>query len=135
MNIDNDNQGFNHNPQEIGKQFVNFYYPTVMTNPNNLIDSKGNCLFKHRTCYKIQGQEVIGTNDIISSLFNLLNRGVKYEVYNTDITADGNRRINILVTGRMSIDNLTYNFSEYFHIGCSNKDSDWFIQGAILRTF
>ncbi|VVU95230.1 Nuclear transport factor 2 (NTF2) domain [seawater metagenome] len=127
-------QGFKYDPHVLSIEFVKFYYTYLKSNPNLLIDSTGNFLFKDRSVYKIQGKDYVGQECILNTLINLKARGVNHEISNIDVLQSGLRRINILVTGKMFLDGFTYNFTEYFHIGCVKKNSDWFIQSSILRT-
>jgi hypothetical protein len=136
QNIKNEkeDQGFNYDPNIVGVEFVKYFYNCIDNNPTLLVDSIGNFLFRERSTYKIQGADILGPENIMQTLINLKQRGIQHEISNIDILSSGLRRLNILVTGKMNLDGFHYSFTEYFHIGCGKKKSEWFIQSSILRT-
>ncbi len=134
QNNNNNDQGFHIDQIALGNEFVNFYYNSIDTNPMLLVDSLGNFLFRERSTFKLQGQDIQGQQTILDTLISLKNRGMKHFIKNIDVLTSGQRRINILVTGEILLDGYKYTFSEFFHIGCVKKDSNWFIQSNILRT-
>jgi hypothetical protein len=133
-NQQNKDQGFNIDQIALGNEFVKFYYNSIDSDAMLLVDSLGNFLFREGSIFKLQGQDIQGQQNILNTLINLKNRGVKHTIKNVDVLSSGHRRINILVTGEMLLDGYKYTFSEFFHIGCVKKDSNWFIQSNILRT-
>ena len=133
-NKQNKDQGFNIDQIALGIEFVKFYYNSIDNNPMTLIDSSGNFLFRDRSVFKIQGEDILGQQLILNTLINLKDRGMKHYIKNIDVLSSGLRRINILVTGEIFLDGYKYSFTEFFHIGCGKKNSNWFIQSNILRT-
>ena len=75
----------------------------------------------------------------LQNLFNILNSSsIIYEIKSFDYLMSGNHRMNILVTGVLTINSTTSkNFSEYIHFGkCKDKknESGFWIQSSIFKT-
>ena len=119
---------------QIATNFVNFYYNSLDTNVNNLIDVNGKFLFKNNSEMCIQGCLSKGEEQIYHKIIELNNRGCQHQVDSIDVVTSGSRRLNILVTGRIQLDGFLYAFTEYFHLASGKKEDEWWIQSNIIRT-
>lgn len=115
-------------------QFVTFFYNSLDTNINNLIDINGKFLYKDNSEMCIQGIIVKGPEQIYQKIIQLHNRNCSHTVDSIDIVTSGSRRLNILVTGRIQLDGFIYAFTEYFHLASGKKEGEWWIQSDIIRT-
>ena len=136
INIDNTGNNViqTSDPIAISNNFVTFYYTAIDQNPNNLVNSNGEFIYKEHSEYCIQGVTLKGQNNIFNRLMELHSRGSKHNINSIDIIPSGSRRINIVVTGQIQLDGFTYSFTEYFHLASGKKGSGWWIQSNILRT-
>jgi len=130
---DNNKQIIINKNNHIAVEFIKFYYNVIKTNPSLLVDSNGQFLYKEQSIYKLQGQDIKNQKNILETLIDFKNRGINHNIRNIDTISVGSRRIEILVTGLLIIDGITYNFSEVFNIACGNKNSNWWILTNILR--
>jgi len=121
-------------PTIIANNFVNYYYQSIDTNPNNLINGKGQFIYKEKSEYCIQGLMLKGQTDIFNRLVELNKRGSKHKINSIDVITSGSRRLNILVCGQIQLDGFLYNFTEYFHLANGKSSDDWWIQSSIIRT-
>ena len=134
----NHKKGYNINQKVdyniIASNFVNFYYHNLDTNLSNLIDVNGKFIYKGNSEYCIQGQIIKNQEQIYARLLELNKRGCAHNVHSIDVVTSGSRRLNILVTGQIKLDDFLYSFTEYFHLASGKKENEWWIQSDILRT-
>jgi hypothetical protein len=112
------------NFEEITRVFVNFYYENWMKNCPNLFSS---CLWKHFTKMKVDNVE-LGITDIKSWHENF--KDASFELIRYQYVLDGTRRIELMVQGKISKNNLTkiinQNFSLLEHSG------QWWIKSILI---
>lgn len=118
--------------EKVLNQFIPYYYSL-------LNDQKFDELVKF---YK-QFTEIIfeGTyykGEELQNLFSLIiTSNIKFEIKSFDYLMSGNHRMNILVTGVITVNHITSkNFSEYLHFGkCKDQknESGYWIQSSIFK--
>ena len=118
---------------KIINEFIPYYYDTLnKKNFNGLIN-----FYKQFTEIIYENQYYKGED--LQTLFNIIIKSnIIYEITSFDYLMSGNHRMNILVTGVITINSTTRkNFSEYIHFGkCKDKknESGFWIQSSIFKT-
>ena len=118
--------------EKVLNQFIPYYYSL-------LNDQKFEELikfYKQFTEIVFEGNYYKGEE--LQNLFNLIiTSNIKFEIKSFDYLMSGNHRMNILVTGVITVNHTTTkNFSEYLHFGkCKDKknESGYWIQSSIFK--
>jgi hypothetical protein len=121
--IHNSNKNINYN--EISHNFIQYYY--------NLIDSHNtdiSKLYKNYSCMNFCKQEYTG-DTIFLKYLEIYKNCIKHTIETISAIPDGNRRINILVTGVVCINNINYKFTQFFHL-CLLDDNRYWIKSTIF---
>ena len=114
--------------QEIGTQFLNFFFTNSTQNLENLISSG---IIKEHTRIKYQNKEFKG-QDLISLLVQL-NSNLNFNIEETIIMDSGGRRADIMVVGKAQNkiqQTKFYRFTQYFTI--ANNKGNWFVHNSLL---
>ena len=118
--------------EKVLNQFIPYYYSL-------LNDQKFEELikfYKQFTEIVFEGNYYKGEE--LQNLFNLIiTSNIKFEIKSFDYLMSGNHRMNVLVTGVITVNHTTTkNFSEYLHFGkCKDKknESGYWIQSSIFK--
>ena len=114
--------------QQIGSQFVNFFFTNSTQNLENLISSG---VIKNHTRIKYQNKEFKG-EELISLLIQL-NSNLMFNIEETITMDSGGRRADIMVIGKAQHKTQTdkmYRFTQYFTI--ANNRENWFLHNSLL---
>lgn len=114
--------------QEIGSQFVNFFFTNSTQGLQTLMSSG---IIKNHTRIKYQNKEFKG-EELINLLIQL-NSNLVFNIEETIIMDSGGRRADIMVIGKaqhkVHIDKM-YRFTQYFTI--ANNKENWFLHNSLL---
>lgn len=115
------------NIQEVGLEFINFYFQNIKSNLNTLYESN---MIRNHTRIRYKDVEYKD-----QELFNLLNQlGNQINFFGEEIIVmdSGARRVDILVNGYITENNdiNKKRFCQYFAIANNNKG--WFIHNSLL---
>ena len=114
--------------QQIGNQFINFFFTNSTQNLENLISSG---VIKEHTRIKYQNKEYKG-HELISLLIQL-NSNLNFKIEEIIIMDSGGRRADIMVIGKgqskIQHDKL-FRFTQYFTI--ANNKENWFLHNSLL---
>ncbi len=114
--------------QQIGSQFVNFFFTSSSQNLENLISSG---VIKKHTRIKYQNKEFKG-EELVNLLIQL-NSNLIFSIEETITIDSGGRRADIMVIGKaqhkIQTDKM-YRFSQYFTI--ANNKENWFLHNSLL---
>jgi hypothetical protein len=123
--MENPKTGYNINNfiniTETATEFVKYFYSTLSTTPQVLIDSG---IFKEYTIFKYEGKKYL--NNELIKLLGFLHQH-SYTITNMECIESGARRIDINVVGKI---NDQYLFSQTFSI-CHQK-THWVIKNSTL---
>lgn len=114
--------------QEIGTQFLNFFFTNSTQNLENLISSG---IIKEHTRIKYQNKEFKGQE--LVSLLVQLNSNLNFNIEETIIMDSGGRRADIMVVGKAQNkiqQSKFYRFTQYFTI--ANNKENWFVHNSLL---
>ena len=122
------------------QNFVKYYYENISLKNISALSH----LFREKSKYNIEGNIIYGDENILLKLSEIAHNNIKYNISTVDYVSCGDRRLNILVNGKITTNTLnilqaeyftiTKNFTEYIHLGIGN-DKNYWIPGIILRTF
>jgi hypothetical protein len=121
MNHSNKNMNYN----EIAQNFIKYYYDLVDNHNVNIQN-----LFKNYSCMTFCNQEYKG-DTILLKYQEIYKHLTKHVIENIHAIPDGNRRINILVTGILYIDNIPRKFTQFFHL-CILDDNSYWIKSTMF---
>ncbi len=123
---------FQENSNEILTQFINHYYSCL--NQKNF-----NGIFKfYKDFTKIKFDSVEYKGDSIENLYKKIDlNNILYTIDSYDYLMSGNHRMDILVSGKIQInENETKCFTEYVHFGsCKNNEIGYLIYSSIFKSF
>ena len=114
--------------QQIGIDFVNYYFSNLTNNINVLLSSH---LLKPHTRIKYNNMEYKG-NELVK-LLEELNSLILFQLEEIITLDSGGRRADILVIGKCQTKGLTnksFRFSQYFTI--ANNKENWFLHNSLL---
>jgi len=114
--------------QQVGTNFINFYYTTCKNNINTLVTSG---VLKNHTRLRYKNTEY--KDQELAKLLTQINQESNFILEETIIMDSGGRRADILVTGKIQMKRTheILRFSQYFTIA-NNKDGNWFIHNMLL---
>lgn len=114
--------------QQIGIDFVNYYFSNLTNNLDVLLSSH---LLKPHTRIKYKNLEYKG-NELVK-LLGELNSLILFQIEEIITLDSGGRRADILVIGKCQTKDLTkklFKFSQYFTI--ANNKENWFLHNSLL---
>lgn len=114
--------------QQIGTNFLNFFFTNSTQNIQNLISSG---IIKEHTRIKYQNKEFKG--DELVALLVQLNSTINFIIEENTIMDSGGRRADIMVVGKAQSKiehNKYYRFTQYFTI--ANNKENWFVHNSLL---
>ena len=115
--------------EKISTEFVKFYYNEL----NLHSDIKITNLYKGHSVMIFQDEKLYGNINIINKLKCLFNQNICYNVKHIDFLYSGAKKINILITGEVTLTNLIiYKFTEFIHLANGNDGLYW-IPANIFR--
>jgi hypothetical protein len=114
--------------QQVGTNFINFYYTTCKNNINTLFTSG---VLKNHT--RLRYKNIEYKDQELAKLLTQINQESNFILEETIIMDSGGRRADILVTGKIQMikTHEILRFSQYFTIA-NNKDGNWFIHNMLL---
>ena len=122
------------------QNFVKYYYENISLKNIPALSQ----FFREKSKYNIEGNIIYGDENILLKLSEIAQNNIKYSIWTVDYVSCGDRRLNILVNGKITTNTLnilqgqqftiTKNFTEYIHLGMGN-DKNYWISSIILRTF
>jgi len=114
--------------QQVGNNFINFYYTTCKNNINALFTSG---VLKDHTRLRYKDKEY--KEQELVQLLTQINQESTFVLEETIIMDSGGRRADILVIGKIQMIQTQeiFRFSQYFTIA-NNKDNEWFIHNTLL---
>ena len=122
---------FQDNAKNILEEFIKYYYDCLNNkNFNELIKF-------YKKFSEIIFDSVLYKGETLQNLFMLLQENnIKYTIKTIDYLMSGNHRMNILVTGTITVnDNISKLFTEYLHFGtCKDNVHGYWIQSSIFRS-
>ena len=123
---------FQENSEEILREFINYYYTCL--NQKNFAEIFK--FFKDFTKIKFDSVEYKGFKSL-QDLYNNLNLyNFIYTVNSYDYLMSGNHRMDILVTGKIQINEDVKYFTEYIHFGtCKNNENGYLIYSSVFKSF
>ena len=114
--------------QQVGNNFIDFYYTSCKSNINNLFTSG---IFKDHTRLRYKDKEY--KEQELVKLLTQINQESTFVLEETIIMDSGGRRADILAIGKIQMrqSGEIFRFSQYFTIE-NNKDGNWFIHNTLL---
>jgi len=114
--------------QQVGTDFVNYFYNNLKTNLQELVNSG---LLRNHTRIKYMNKEYKG-NELIQLLLQL-SQEINFIIEENIIMDSGGRRADILTSGKIQSlkTQEMFSFSQYFTIA-NNKDGKWFLHNSLL---
>ena len=116
--------------QQIGTQFINFYYTNLKEDFQKFISCG---IIKSHT--RIRYCNVEYKEELLLQLFTQMNREFTFTMDEYNIMDSGGRRADIVVIGKLTVSTnpgKIFRFVQYFTIA-NNKDKNWFIHNSLLN--
>ena len=112
------------NANDVVNQFIQFYYTSFNTNPDNIINN-----IREFSTLKYSNQKYDG-KEFYNMVCTFYKQQVKMLPKNVEFIDSGSRRIDISVIGVAADNKLSKNFSQTFLI--SHSKEGWYIKNSIL---
>lgn len=114
--------------QQVGNNFIDFYYTSCKSNINNIFASG---IFKDHTRLRYKDKEY--KEQELVKLLTQINQESTFVLEETIIMDSGGRRADILAIGKIQMrqSREIFRFSQYFTIA-NNKTNEWFIHNTLL---
>lgn len=112
------------NANDVVNEFINFYYTSFNTNPDNIINN-----IREFSTLKYDGNKYDG-KEFYNMICTFYKQQVKMLPKNIEFIDSGSRRIDISVIGVAADNKLSKNFSQTFLI--SHSKEGWYIKNSIL---
>lgn len=110
----------------IVNEFINFYYTSFNSNPQDFINHN---MIREYSSLKYSGDKYNGEN-FFNTIINFRNNNVEMIPKSMEFMDSGSRRIDISIIGVASDNKQSKNFSQTFLI--SHTKDGWYIKNSIL---
>lgn len=111
--------------EKLSKEFISFYYKSINTNPQELVNSK---IIREYSDLKFDNNKYRGEN-FFNIIIKLFKSGIKFNPTKLEFLESGSRRVEIVILGIATDGTINKNFCQTFVI--SNNDT-WFLKNSML---